>query len=337
MKAHVLVTKRIFPEVIEYLEQHASVDYEPSDEGVAPAQLIERARGKQAILSQITDSFPPAVLAQLGGLGSVKVIGHVGVGYDNIHVAAASEQGILVTNTPGVLDDSTADFAFALLTAAARRVAEADRFVRAGQWKLWTIDLMIGVDIHHRTLGILGMGRIGQAMARRGSGFSMRVLYHNRTQLAPEIERELNAEFVSLPRLLRESDFLSIHTPLNDSTRHLIGEAQLRQMQPHAVLVNTSRGLVVDEAALARALKEHWIAAAGLDVFEKEPTVHPGLLECANAVLAPHVASSTVATRRRISMMAAENLVAALSGQKPPNLVNPAVWDSWASRPAAGG
>ena len=332
MRAKVLVTKRIFPEAIALLEQHADVDYEATGEGLTSRELIARARGKQAIVSQITDPLPRDVLAQLTGIG---LIANVAVGYDNIDLDAAPEHGILVTNTPGVVTDTTADLAFALMLAAARRITESHEFIHAGLWNRWTIDLMIGHDIHHRTLGILGMGRIGQALARRASGFSMRILYHDPVRISPELERELNAEFVTKERLLRESDFVSLHVPLSAETRHAIGEAELRMMKPEAVLVNTTRGPVVDEAALARALKEHWITAAGLDVFEHEPQVHPGLLECTNAVLVPHIGSASVETRTRMSVMAAENAAAALTGRRPPNLLNPGLWDSSAFRPKA--
>jgi len=325
----ILITKRLFPETVAFLDQHADVDYVPTADGLTSAELIARARGKQAIISQFTDSLSSEVIAQLAGLG---MIAHVGVGYDNIDVPAATANGILVSNTPGVLDDTTADFAFALLLAAARRLTEADAFVRSGQWKRWSLELMIGHDIHHRTLGILGMGRIGQAVARRAAGFSMRVLYYNRTRVASDI-----ATWVSKDELLAESDFLSVHVPLNETTRHSIGEAELRRMKPTAILINTARGPVIDEAALAKALNEHWIAAAGLDVFEREPEVHPSLLACSNAVLAPHIGSASVDTRRKMTMMAAENALAALTGRRPPNLLNPAVWDSWASRPEGAG
>lgn len=256
------------------------------------------------------------------------MIAQIAVGYDNIDVAAASEAGIMVSNTPGVLTDTTADLAFALMLAAARRITEGHEFIHAGRWKRWTIDLMMGHDVHHRTLGLLGMGRIGQAVARRGLGFSMRVLYHNRTRLAPELERELKAEYVTQDALLAESDFISIHVPLSDDplgnvTRHLIGERELRMMKREAILINTARGQIVDEVALARALREKWITAAGLDVFEHEPEVHPDLLACENAVLAPHVGSASVATRTKMTLMAAENALAALAGQRPPNLINP--------------
>jgi lactate dehydrogenase-like 2-hydroxyacid dehydrogenase len=323
----ILVTKRIFPETIAFLEQHSKVDYEATDEGLSPQDLLTRARGKRVIMSQITDAFPREVLTSLKDAG-IAMIAHMGVGYDNIDVPAATELGILVSNTPGILDDTTADLAFALLMAAARRITEAHAFVHSGQWKRFRLDLMAGLDIHHRTLGILGMGRIGQAVARRASGFSMRVLYHNRTRLAAERERELNAEWVPREQLLSESDFLSIHLPLNPGTRHAVGEAELRSMKPTAILINSARGPIVDEAALVKALQEGWIAGAGLDVFEKEPEVHPGLLACQNAVLAPHMGSATVETRVKITRMSAENALALVSGKRPPNLVNLAAWKS---------
>ena len=336
MKPHVLVTKQVFPETIRFLEQHAAVDYESRDEGLTPPDLLTRAAGKKVILSQITDAFSRDVLAQLPALG-VSMIAHMGVGYDNIDVPAATEHGILVSNTPGVLDDTTADLAFALLMAAARRLPEAHSFVHSGAWKRFSMGLMVGVDIHNRTLGILGMGRIGQAMARRGAGFSMRVLYHNRNRLDAVRERELNAAWVPREQLLAESDFVSIHLPLSPATRHAIGENELRQMKKTAVLINTARGPIVDEDALVKALQGRWIAAVGLDVFEREPQVHPGLLTCANAVLAPHIGSATVETRLKVTLMAAENAVAVLRGQRPPNLLNPMLWDSSAFRPTAAG
>jgi lactate dehydrogenase-like 2-hydroxyacid dehydrogenase len=332
MKPKVLVTKRVYPEAIEILERHAEVEYVNSDDGLPPAELLSRARGKQAVVSQLTDQFTRDVLAALEG---VRVIANVAVGFDNIDVPAATERGILVTNTPDVLTDTTADFAFALLMAAARRVVEGHAFVHSGRWRRWEIDMLVGQDVHHSTLGIFGMGRIGQAMARRGLGFSMRVLYNDAVRVAPEVERELNAEFVTKERVLREADFVSLHVPLLASTRHFIGEPELRMMKPAAVLINTSRGPVVDEAALARALAENWIAAAAIDVFEREPQVHPGLLNRANAVLTPHIASASVATRKRMSTMAAENALAALEGRRPPNLLNPVVWDSATSRRGA--
>jgi len=276
------------------------------------------------VVSQLTDKFPAAVIDQLEG---VRVIANVAVGFDNIDVAAATRRGILVTNTPDVLTDTTADFAFALLMAAARRVVEGHQFLLAGEWNKWRIDLLVGQDVHHRTLGLFGMGRIGQAVARRGSGFSMRILYHDAVRAPEAIERELGAEFVSAETLLRESDFVSLHVPLLPHTRHMISGPQLRTMKPTAILVNTSRGPVVDEAALAEALEKHVIAGAGLDVFENEPQVHPGLLKLENVVLEPHIASASVDTRKKMSMLAAENAVAALEGKRPPTLLNAEVWE----------
>ncbi|MEX2263317.1 MAG: D-glycerate dehydrogenase [Bryobacteraceae bacterium] len=318
MKPAILVTKHVYPEAIEYLRQHAEVDYADSDEGLSPSVLLERLRGKAAAVTQLTDRFDAPVIGCLEG---VKVLANVAVGYDNIDVAAAARKGILVTNTPDVLTETTADFAFALMLAAARRVVEGHAFVHSGQWKKWLIDLLVGHDIHHRTLGIFGMGRIGQAFARRAGGFSMRILYHDARRAPESLERELNLEFRTKEEVLREADFISLHVPLLPETRKFIGAAELAMMKPNAILVNTSRGPVVDEAAIADALERRAIAAAGLDVFENEPAVHPKLLTLENVVLAPHIASASIDTRREMSMMAARNAVAVLEGRRPPNLV----------------
>jgi lactate dehydrogenase-like 2-hydroxyacid dehydrogenase len=318
MQPSVLVTRRIYPEAIEFLKQHAEVDYNPTDDILSPADLLARAKGKQAIVSQLVDKFTRDVLAHV----NVQIVANVAVGFDNIDVPAATERGILVTNTPDVLTDTTADFAFALLMAAARRVVEAHEFLHSGKWNRWTIDMLVGQDVHHRTLGILGMGRIGQAMARRGAGFSMRVLYHDAAPVP------VDAEYVSKEQVLRDSDFISLHVPLTETTRHYIGEAELRMMKTTAILINTSRGPVVDEAALARALREKWIGGAGIDVFEREPQVLPDLLKCETAVLAPHIASASVDTRRGMSMIAVQNVVDALEGRRPKTLLNPLAWDS---------
>jgi len=332
MKPSVLVTKRIYPEAIEYLRQHCDVDYVENDEGLTAEQLKERIRGKQAVVAQLMNKFSAEVIDSLDG---VKIIANVAVGFDNIDVPAATRKGILETNTPDVLTETTADFAFALLLAAARRVVEGHQFVHAGQWRKWSIDLLVGHDVHHRTLGIFGMGRIGQAMARRGRGFSMRILYNDAVRAPEAIERELQVEFVSKEQLLRESDFVSLHVPLLDSTRKLIGEPELKLMKKTAILVNTSRGPVADEAAVARALQEGWIAGAGLDVFEREPEVNPVLLQLPNVVVAPHIASASVDTRREMSMLAARNAVEALEGRRPITLLNPEVWDSLSARSGA--
>ncbi len=325
MKPSVLVTKRVFTEAIEYLKEHCEVDYAGTDDGLTADQLKERVRGKQAIVAQLIDKFTAPVIDSLDG---IKIIANVAVGFDNIDVPAATRKGILVTNTPDVLTETTADFAFALLLAAARRVVEGHHFVHAGLWRKWSIDLLGGRDVHHRTLGIFGMGRIGQAVARRARGFSMRILYHDPVRVPEAIERELQLEFVSAEQLLRDADFVSLHVPLSDATRKLIAEPQLKLMKKTAILVNTARGPVVDEAALAKALAEGWITGAGLDVFEREPEVNADLLKLTNVVVAPHIASSSVDTRREMCMLAARNAVAAVEGRRPATLLNPDVWEA---------
>jgi glyoxylate reductase len=325
MKPPVLVTKRIYPEAVEYLAAHCEVDYEGTDRGLTAEELLARLKGKQAVVSQLIDKFSADVIDRLEG---IRIIANVAVGFDNIDVPAATRKGILVTNTPDVLTDTTADFAFALLMAAARRVVEGHLHIHSGNWTRWSIDLLVGHDVHHRTLGVFGMGRIGQAVARRARGFSMRVIYNDAARASDAIERELQLEFVPKEQLLREADFITLHVPLLDSTRKLIGEPELRLMKRSAILVNTSRGPVVDEAALAQALTEHWIAGAGLDVFENEPHVHPQLLRLDNVVLAPHIASASIDTRREMSMLACRNAVAALEGRRPETLLNPELWDA---------
>jgi len=260
--------------------------------------------------------------ATLAAAPRLKAVCNVAVGYNNIDLAACSERGILATNTPGVLDDTTADMTWALLMAAARRVTEAERWLRAGSWKGWKNDQFLGVDVHHATLGIIGMGRIGQAIARRAKGFSMRVLYHNRRRVPKAVEKQLGAKYVSMEKLLKESDFVSLNMPYSPQVHHLIGAAQLAQMKPTAVIVNAARGGIIDDAALVQALKERRIAAAGLDVFGDEPKFNPGFLEVDNVALVPHIGSATRATRTAMAMLASKNLSAALSGRRPPNLLN---------------
>lgn len=321
MKPPVLVTKFIYPAAIDYLREHAEVEYYDARQSMPPDDLLERCRGKQGVICQLTDKFRADVIAQLDD--SVKVLSNVAVGYDNIDVPAAAERGITVTNTPGVLTETTADLAFALIMAAGRRLTEAERFLRSGQWGEWYVDHLCGYDIHGATLGLLGMGRIGQAVARRAQGFGMRTLYHDAIRQPEATERELGVTYASQDEVLAQSDFVSLHVPLTPETRHLIGAAELAKMKPTAVLVNTSRGPVVDEPALAEALKAGTIAAAGIDVFEQEPKVHPGLLELDNVALTPHIASASVATRTKMSMIAAENCVAVLEGREPANPVKP--------------
>jgi glyoxylate reductase len=289
-----------------------------TEEGIREA--VE-AGGCQGILSQVMDPIRETVLSTPG----LEIVANVAVGYDNIDVPAATRNGVMATHTPGVLTDTTADFAFALMMAAARRVAEGDRFVRGGRFGGWAIDMLLGQDVWGATLGLVGVGRIGGAVAKRARAFDMRILYTDAVALPPDVERDLGATRVELDELLREADFVSLHVPLTPDTRHLIGAAELDRMKPTAVLVNTSRGPVVDEAALAVALRERHIFAAGLDVFEREPEVHPGLLGLDNAVLAPHIASGSVRTRSEMSALAVRNLLAGLRGERPPNLLNPEV------------
>ena len=277
-------------------------------------ELLEAVRGTSGVLSTATENMDGAVMDAAGE--GLRVIANMAVGYDNIDVEAAGERGIVVTNTPGVLDETTADVAFMLVLAAARRLGEGERLLRAGKWEWWGPKQLRGLDVWGKRLGIVGIGRIGRAVARRGRGFGMEILYHNRSR-KEDAENELGARYLDLDDLLRESDFVSIHTPLTDETRHLISERELGLMRETAVLVNTSRGPVVDEGALAAALAEGRIFAAGLDVYEEEPKVHPELLELENVVLAPHVGSATIDTRDKMATLAAENLAGVLRGEEP--------------------
>jgi glyoxylate reductase len=281
--------------------------------------LLEAVRGTNGVLSTATEKMDGEVMDAAGG--GLEVIANMAVGYDNIDVGAAKERGIVVTNTPGVLDETTADVAFLLMLAAARRLGEGERMLRAGRWEWWGPKQLRGLDVWGRRLGIVGMGRIGQAVARRAMGFGMEILYHNRSR-NEDAEEELGARYLGLEDLLRESDFVSIHTPLTEQTRHLIGERELGLMKATSVLVNTSRGPVVDEGSLADALEEGRIFAAGLDVYEEEPEVHPKLLGLEKVVLAPHIGSATIETRDKMATLAAENLAAVLRGEQPKNPVN---------------
>ena len=275
-------------------------------------ELLDAIRGANGILSTATEKMDGEVMDAAGE--GLRVIANMAVGYDNIDVAAARERGVVVTNTPGVLDETTADVAFMLMLAAARRLGEGERLLRAREWEWWGPKQLRGVDVWGKRLGILGLGRIGRAVARRARGFGMEILYHNRSR-NEDAEQELGARYLELQDLFGESDFISIHTPLTPETRHLIGEKELGLMQPTAVLVNTSRGPVVDEGALADALGNGRIFAAGLDVYEEEPKVHPKLFDLENVVLAPHIGSASIETRDKMAKLAAENLRAVLSGE----------------------
>ncbi len=314
MTKSVLISRGLEEEPLRILERQASVDFHGVEEPLSKAELVRRLRDKDGLICQITDQIDDEVLSAAPAL---KVVANIAVGYNNIDVAAARRRGVVVTNTPDVLTETTADFAWALLMAAARRVVEADRYARTGQWKQWEWRLLWGADVHGKTLGVLGFGRIGRAVARRALGFAMRVIYSDALRADAAIERDLKATLVSKETLLREADFVSLHTPLLPETRHLIDEAALRSMKKTAILVNAARGPIVDEATLARALKEGWIAAAGLDVFEEEPQIHPGLIELPNVVLAPHIASASHETRLGMAMLAVKNCLAVLDGQPP--------------------
>jgi glyoxylate reductase len=282
-------------------------------------ELLEAVSGAWGVLSTATETMDGEVMDAAGE--NLRIIANMAVGYDNVDVEAAGERGVVVTNTPGVLDETTADVAFMLLLAAARRLGEGERLLRAGKWEWWGPKQLMGRDVWGKRLGIIGLGRIGQALARRAKGFGMDILYHNRSR-REEAEQELGARYLELDDLLKTADFISIHTPLTPETTHLIGAQELRKMKPQAVLVNTSRGPVVDEAALADALADRRIFAAGLDVYEEEPTVHPKLLELETVVLAPHIGSASVETRDKMAALAAENIVAVLSGEEPKTPVN---------------
>jgi glyoxylate reductase len=325
----VYLTRPIAAQALTALRAQAEVALWPEPEVAVPRPvLLEQVGAADGLLCLLTDRIDEEVIAAAPRL---RVISNCAVGYDNIDVAAATRRGILVCNTPGVLTETTADLAWALLLAAARRISEAERYLRAGRWQSWSPQLMLGQDVHGAVLGIIGLGRIGEAVARRAQGFAMRVLYYD-TERKPAAEQALGGRggpaaaprFVELEVLLREADFVSIHTPLTGATRHLIGARELAMMKPTAVLVNTARGPVVDQRALAEALRDGRIFAAGLDVFESEPVpMGDPLLALDNVLLLPHVGSASVATRTRMATMAAENLLAALRGERPANLVNP--------------
>jgi glyoxylate reductase len=321
-KPRILISRALPEEVIARARSRADVDLHAGDKPLSKTELIARVKDREGLVCLITDTIDASVLESCPAL---KVVSNVAVGFNNIDVAAATKRGVVVTNTPDVLTETTADFAWTLLMATARRVVEADRYVRDGKFTQWEYMVLLGGDVHDKTLGIIGFGRIGRAMARRALGFNMRVLYQDAVAADPATERELRATRTDTATLLRDSDFVSIHTPLLPDTRHLINAQSLRTMKKTAYLVNASRGPVVDEAALVQALTEGWIAGAGLDVFEEEPKVHPGLMGLSNVVLAPHIASASSDTRIKMAALAVDNCLAVLEGQPPPTPVNPEV------------
>jgi len=316
----VVVTRGIFPEVVEALGKRFEVVHNAEDRPWPPEELAQRLQGASGAMATVMDRFDEPLLAKCPGL---RVISNIAVGYNNVDVPACTKRGIRVTNTPGVLDDTTADLTWALLMAAARRIAEADAYVRRGDWKIaFGVQYFLGQDVHHATLGIVGMGRIGQAVARRARGFDMRVIYNNRSRLPEADEARLGARYVERDELLAQSDFVVVMAPYSPATHHLLGAAEIAKMKPTAILVNSSRGGVVDDAALVAALAEKRIAGAGLDVFEGEPKLHPGYASLPNVVLTPHIGSASRATRIVMCDTAAANMTAVLEGTEPQNPVN---------------
>lgn len=320
-KPKILVARAIFPETIERLSQHFEVESNPSDETWSKEQLIARLKGKQGAFTTGSERIDATVLDACPDL---KICANMAVGYNNFDVDAMAAHGVLGTNAPDVLTETTADFGFALLMATARRITESEHFLRAGKWEKWSYDMFAGSDIHGATLGIIGMGRIGQGIAKRGAhGFGMKVIYHNRSRLDATLEAECKASYASKEELLKTADHVVLVVPYSPASHHTIGAAEIALMKPTATLVNIARGGIVDDAALAAALREKRIAAAGLDVFEGEPKVHPDLLTVPNVVLTPHIASATVPTRRAMADLAADNLIAYFGGKGPLTPVTP--------------
>ena len=319
-KPKVFLTRELPSAVMARLEEVAELTFNPEDRVLSKEEIIARVKGKDALLCLLTDSIDKEVLSANPGL---KIVANYAVGYNNIDVQAAAEMGIPVSNTPGVLTETSADLAFALIMAVSRRVVEADVYLRTGQWGGWGPLQFLGPDVHGATLGIVGLGRIGKAVAQRAKGFGMRVIYWNRTRLSREEEEKEGWIYLSLEELLKTADFVSLHVAYSSDTHHLIGPEELRLMKPEAVLINTARGAVVNEKALVEALKEGQIWGAGLDVFEHEPAVERELLTMKNVVLLPHLGSASVATRTKMGMMTIENILAAWKGDPIPNLVRP--------------
>jgi glyoxylate reductase len=312
-------TRPLFPAARAILESNFEVEYWPVMEKIPRAELLQHVADKDALICLLTEKIDDELLAAAPKL---RIVSTVSVGYDHIDVPACTRRNVMVTNTPGVLDETTADLAWALLMAIARRIVEGDAWMRSGAWPGWELDQLLGGDVYGKTLGVIGFGRIGRGMARRATGFQMRVLYHNRTRVPVEIEKDLRAEFADMDRLLRDSDFVTLHVPLSAETRHLISTTAFEKMKRTAYLINTSRGPVVDEAALVLALEEKQIAGAALDVYENEPKADPGLLSRRDVILAPHIGSATIETRTKMAVMAATNAADFFAGRRPPNALN---------------
>lgn len=316
----VLITREVFDETVQELSRHFQVESNQSDRPYQPDELIARLQDKDGVQTASSDRIDAPLLDRCPRL---RAVCNTAVGYNNIDVPACTERGIMVTNTPGVLTESVADYSIALMLATCRRLTEGERQLRAGGWHGSYLKHMLGRDVHHATLGIVGFGRIGQAIAKRARAFDMNILYHSRSRAALAAEQSVQATYVSKDELLAQADIVLLILPYTPQTHHFIGARELAQMKPSAVLINMARGGIVDDVALAAALKKRTIWAAALDVYENEPRVHPDLLAVDNVLLSPHIASATEATRRAMAMTAAQNLVAALNGQSPPNLLNP--------------
>ena len=315
----VLATRPLFDAAREILDATCDVDYWTQPDRISREELLRRVKDREALVCLLTERVNDELL---GIAAKLRIAANVAVGFDNIDVPACTQRGVIATNTPGVLDETTADFAWTLLMAVARRIGEGEQLARSGNWKGWDLDQLCGTDVWGKTLGILGFGRIGRAVARRAQGFQMKMIYHDAARVSEAVEQELHAEYREFNALLAESDFISVHVPLLAETRGMLSAPQFFRMKPTAYVINTSRGPVVDEAALVHALEGGKIAGAGLDVYENEPFIHPGLKR-PNVVLAPHIASASIETRTKMACMAAENVVALFRGQRPPNMLNP--------------
>ena len=322
-KPKVLVARPIFPEGIERLRAIATVDYNDQIAALTPAQLTQRLADVDGALVTGSEKIDQNTLSQAGRL---KVVSNIAVGFNNFDISALTQKKVMATNTPEVLTDTTADMGFLLMMAAARRLSESEHWLRAGQWKDWSLGGMMGMDVHHATIGIMGMGRIGQAIAKRALAFGMTVIYYNRRQLSPQIEQQYQARYVSKEELLKTADHVVLVMPYSPESHHLIGAKELALMKPTATIVNIARGGIIDEEALIHALKTQSIFSAGLDVYDGEPNINPQLLELSNVVLTPHIGSASKKTRTAMMNLAIDNLIAGISNERPPNLINTELW-----------
>jgi glyoxylate reductase len=321
-RPRVFATRPLFPAAQEILKASCEMEYWTQAERISKEELLRRVKEKDGLVCLLTEKVNDELLRAAPKL---RIAANVAVGFDNIDLPACTKRGVVATNTPGVLDETTADFAWTLMMAVARRIGEGEALARSGMWKGWDLDQLVGTDVWGKTLGVVGFGRIGRAMARRAAGFQMKVLYTDAVQAPPDVEKELKAEYRDLNSLLAESDFVSLHVPLTGDTRGMFEGAKLSRMKPTAFLINTSRGSVIDEAALVHALESKKIAGAALDVYEQEPFIHSGLKR-PNVVLAPHMASASLETRTKMAVIAAENVVAFFKGKKPGSMLNPEAW-----------